>query len=70
MRVYMQLNLNDPFNFPTQCNYEIWWAPAAGATVRETKYASYRQRGDQNAMFDIRSQNAVLDLVSYQRAAG
>jgi hypothetical protein len=34
MRVFMQVNLNDPFNYPTQCNYEIWWAPADVAIWR------------------------------------
>jgi hypothetical protein len=68
LRVFMQLNLNDPFNLPTQCNYEIWWAPAAGAMVRETRSASYRQRGDAGPMAEIRSQNAVLELTSYRRA--
>jgi hypothetical protein len=69
MRVYRQINLNDPFNCPTQCNYEIWWAPAAGATVRETTYATYRQRGDVRAGVEFRSQNTVLEFASYRRAA-
>jgi hypothetical protein len=64
----MQINLNDPFQFPTQCNYELWWAPAVGATVRETKRASYRQRGDGPAAIDIPAQNAELQLTSYTRA--
>ena len=67
IRVFMQLNLNDPFNFPTQCNYEIWWAPAVGASVRETRIATYRQRGDGRASIEIRAQNAELALVSYRR---
>ena len=69
MRVFMQLNLDDPFKYPTQCNYEIWWAPAAGATVRETKYATYRERGDMGSAVEFRSQNTVLELVSYTRGA-
>ena len=52
-----------------QCNYEIWWAPAAGAIVRETKYATYREKGDMNSAVDFRSQNSVLELVSYRRGA-
>jgi len=68
MRVFMQLNLNDPFNFPTQCNYELWWAPAVGAMVRETREATYRQRGDGRASIEIRAQNAELVLTSYPRA--
>ena len=68
LRQYMQVNLNDPFNFPTQCNYEIWWAPAAGAMVKETKYAAYRQRGDQNSGVEFRSQNTLVELVAWKRA--
>jgi hypothetical protein len=68
MRVFMQINLNDPFNFPTQCNYELWWAPAVGAMVHETKYAEYRQRGDDRGGVAIRAQNAELILASYRRA--
>ena len=70
MRVYMQVNLNDPFNFPTQCNYEIWWAPAVGAMVKETKYATYRQRGDSMSGVEFRAQNATLELTSYRRGPG
>ena len=68
MRVFMQLNLDDPFKYPTQCNYEIWWAPAAGATVRENRYATYMEKGDMNSAVEFRAQNAVLELVSYRRA--
>lgn len=70
MRVFMQLNLNDPFKYPTQCNYELWWSPVAGATVRETKYATYREKGDIVGGVEFRSQNAVLELSSYRRAGG
>jgi hypothetical protein len=69
MRVLMQLNLNDPFRYPTQCNYEIWWAPAAGATVRETKYATYKEKGDARSAVEFRAQNTVLELASYRRGA-
>ncbi len=69
MRVLMQLNLNDPFRYPTQCNYETWWAPAVGATVREIKYATYREKGDSGSAIEIRAQNTTLDLTSWQRGA-
>jgi hypothetical protein len=69
MRVYMQLNLNDPFRYATQCNYEIWWAPAVGATVHETKYAAYREKGDRDGGFEFRAQNADLVLTSFRRGA-
>jgi hypothetical protein len=69
VRVLMQLNLNDPFRFPTQCNYLLWWAPAAGATVHETREATYRERGDARSAIEIRAQNMVLELTSYRRGA-
>ena len=69
MRVFMQLNLNDPFKYPTQCNYEIGWAPAVGASVREVKYATYKEKGDMSSAIEFRSQNTLLELVSFQRGA-
>jgi len=70
LRMFMQLNLDDPFRWPTQCNYLLWWAPAVGATVRETRYATYREKGDGRTAAEFRSQNTVLELVSYRRGAG
>lgn len=70
LRVFMQLNLNDPFRHPTQCNYQLWWSPAVGATVRETRYATYREKGDARSAVEFRSQNTALDLASYRRGAG
>ncbi len=70
MRVFMQLNLNDPFRHPTQCNYQLWWSPEVGATVRETREATYRERGDARSTVEMRSQNLVLELASWRRGAG
>lgn len=67
LREIMQLDLNDAFKYPMQCNYEIWWAPAVGGVVRETKSATYREKGDMGSAVDFRSQNTVLELVSYRR---
>ncbi len=69
MRIIMSVNVNDPFRFPTQCNYELWWAEKAGAMVRETKYATYREKGDGPEAMDIRAQNTTLVLASYTRGA-
>jgi len=70
MRIYMQVNFDDPFNYPTQCNYEIFWAPAVGAMVKESKYATYRERGGGPEAVEFRAQNATLALTSYRRGAG
>lgn len=68
MRVFMQLNLDDPFRYPTQCDYRVWWSPAAGATVRELRYATYREKGDMRSAVEFRSQNSTMELVSCHRA--
>jgi len=69
MRILMSCNVNNPFRFPTQCNYVVWWAEKAGAMVRETKYAEYRERGDGMDAATIRAQNTVIELASYTRGA-
>ncbi len=68
MRVLMSVNVNDPFRWPTQCNYMIWWSEAAGAAVRETRYATYRERGDGPNSISIRAQNTLIELASFSRA--
>jgi len=67
MRILMNVNVNDPFNFPTQCNYVVWWSEKVGAMVRETRFATYRQRGDGPTSITIRAQNTVVELASYHR---
>ena len=70
MRIFMQLDLNNPFRWPMQCNYLFAWSPAVGATVREERYATYRERGDMNSSIEFRAQNTVLELTSFRRGAG
>ena len=67
MRTIMSVDDNNPFRYPTECNYETWWAPEVGAKVRETKYATYRERGDMEGI-SIRAQNTTIELASYSRA--
>lgn len=67
MRTIMSVDDNNPFRFPTECNYETWWAESVGAKVRETKYATYRERGDRDSV-SIRAQNTTIELASYSRA--
>jgi hypothetical protein len=69
MRTIMSVDNNSPFNWPTQCDYLTWWAPDVGAKVRETKYATYRERGDEQAIA-IRAQNTLIELASYSRGVG
>ena len=69
MRILMSVNVNDPFRFPTQCNYVLWWSEKAGAMVRETKFATYLERGDTMEATAIRAQNTVIVLTSFTRGA-
>jgi len=67
MRVFMSLDIDDPFRFPTQCNYEVWYSQQAGASVRETKWAAYLERTSGLDTAQIRTQNTVIELASYSR---
>ena len=66
LRTIMSVDDNNPFNWPTQCDYVTWWAPEVGGKVKETKYATYRERGDDQAI-QIRAQNTLIELVSFSR---
>lgn len=67
MRILMSCNVNDPFRWPTQCNYVLWWSEKAGAMVRETKYATYIEKGDGMDAIQIRAQNTTIELASFTR---
>jgi hypothetical protein len=68
MRTLMGVDDNNPFRWPTQCNYVTWWAEAPGNVVRMTKYAEYLERGDGINAVKIRAQNTTIELASYSRA--
>ncbi len=68
MRVIMRLDDDTFWRFATECNYEIWWSPAAGAAVRESRTAQYIDRSDTREPVAHRSQNALLELASFRRA--
>lgn len=66
MRVFMRLDDEEFWRYPTTCNYLIWYAPSVGAPVREEKEAEYRERGDEmDGQGAVRAQHTVLELVSY-----
>ena len=69
MRTEMSVDNNNPFQWPTECNYVTWYAPAIGAKVKETKYATYQARNE-GAGMAIRAQNTLIQLTSYTRGAG
>ncbi len=69
LRTIMSVDDNNPFRWPFQCNYLTWYAPAVGAMVRETKYATYRERGDGREAIEIRAQNMTVELASWARGS-
>jgi len=69
MRVIMRLDDETFWRWATECNYEIWWSPAAGASVRESKIATYLDKGDSMNAVQHRSQNALLELTSFRRSS-
>lgn len=70
MRTIMSVDDNHPFRFPTQCDYVTWWSEAVSAKVKETRYATYLERGDSlDGAVAIRAQNTLIVLASYSRAA-
>ncbi len=66
MRTLMVVDDNNPFRFPTNCNYITWWAGEAGAMVRMFKEATYIERGDGPQPMAIRAQNTTIELVSFR----
>ena len=69
MRVFMRLDDDEFWRYPTTCNYLVWYAPAVGATVREEKEAEYWERGGgtKDGVGAIRAQHTLLELVSYNK---
>jgi len=67
LRVFMRLDDEEFWRYATDCNYEIWYAPVVGASVREFKRADYLHHGDGQSAIRIRSQNALHELVSFRR---
>ena len=65
MRVLMHLDDGDPWRWPTQCNYVLWYAPGVGAAVREEKDCEYYEKGDdREGATVVRTQHALLELVA------
>lgn len=65
LRVRMQLDDEEFWRGSTECSYVFWYAPAVRATVREEKEAQYLETSNGLRGTPIRSQHAVMDLVSF-----
>jgi hypothetical protein len=64
IRVLMRLDDAEFWRGPTDCNYLIEYSPAVRGAVREQREAQYMDKGGQHSA-PIRSQHAVLELVSF-----
>jgi hypothetical protein len=67
MRVFMQMDDETFWRWPTQCNYLVWYAPAIGASVREQKRSQWRDKGGQDDQAYHPGQNATIELISFTR---
>jgi hypothetical protein len=70
LRVLTRLDDDDFWRWPTECNYLVAWSPEVRGAVREVKDAQYRGKGTPaDGIFLIRSQHALLELVSFRPGA-
>lgn len=69
MRLDVFLTLDDEtfWRWGTECTYTIWYSEAVGASVREVKRSTYRDKGDFEAAVYHPGQNALVELVSFSR---
>jgi hypothetical protein len=66
VNVLMRMDDEEFWRWPTECNYGIWYAPAAGAMVEESKESQYLEKGGMDSVA-IRAQHSQIELVSYSR---
>jgi hypothetical protein len=70
MHVVIWLDDETFWRYPTQCNYQVWYAPAVRGVVREIKQAEYQEKdGGLDSAAKIRTQNTVVELVSFTPGA-
>lgn len=68
MQVIMHLDDDEFWRYGTDCNYIVWYAPAARGMVREERSAQYLERGgggEGSGAGTIRTQYGTLQLVSF-----
>lgn len=69
MRVYMHLDDEEFWRDRTDCTYLLWYAPAVRAVIREEKEAQYYEKSGRFDTGPVRSQHALVELVSFTAAA-
>lgn len=69
LSVVMHLDDDEFWRERTDCTYQLWYAPAVRAVVREEKEAQYFEKSGKIDSGPIRSQHALVELVAYAPAA-
>jgi hypothetical protein len=67
LQVFMRLDDETFWRYPTECTYVLWYAPAIGMTVREEKNAYYSEKGAFSGGGRFQAQRAIVELVSSTR---
>jgi hypothetical protein len=68
MRIFMRLDDETFWRWPTEANHLLWYAPAVNGWVRQEQRSSYRTKeGTTSAA--VPGQYATIELVSYTPAA-
>jgi hypothetical protein len=67
LEVLMRLDDETFWRWPTTCNYQVWYAPAAHAVVRQDRNAQYVEKSSDahGGAGTIRTQYGMLQLVSF-----
>lgn len=68
LTVAMHLDDGEFWRDPTDCTYQLWYAPAVGAVVRADKEAQYYEKSGKLDSGPILSQHARLELVAHTAA--
>jgi hypothetical protein len=69
LKVRMQLDDDEFWRGSTECSHDLWYAPSVRATVREEKEGAYYERSAGPRSMPIRSQHALVELVSFTPGA-
>jgi hypothetical protein len=65
MTVFMRLDDETPFRQATECTHIVWYAPAVRGVVRESRRATWREKGSALDQMEVLSQNEVAELVAF-----
>lgn len=65
LEIVMHLDDDEFWRWGTDCTYRYWYAPSVRGIVREEKEAQYVEKGGGPDNGPLRSQHALLELVSF-----